>query len=197
MTEITPDLAAAQERVESWWNDPDFVLPRLAHQLEDTAYLGEAMPLAFPVSTGLVAITAKYLGAPNVYVDRNTTWSSPIIDDWENLPPLDFDPENLWWKRSERLLNAGVRMIRDEGYEAFVGIPDLNGATEVLAGLRGPERFAMDFYDRPEVIKPAVRRVQDAWFEAYRRSTAIAWMPSLRLTSWMQFSGCKAPGVAA
>lgn len=65
-------------------------------------------------------------------------------------------------------------MIEEREYEAFVGIPDLNGPTEVVAGLRGAERLALDFYDEPDAIAPAVRKVQDAWFEAYRRASAIA-----------------------
>ena len=160
--------------LDSWWTDPAYVLPRLEHELHSTCYAGEAMPVIFPVSTGLVSITNKYLGAPNVYIDRNTSWSAPIIDDWNDAPPLEFDPQNEWWQRSERLLREGVALVRERGYEAFVGVPDLNGPTEVLSGLRDPERFAMDFYDNPDVLKPAIRAVQDAWFEAYDRSTAIA-----------------------
>lgn len=132
------------------------------------------MPVVFPVATTIVSITNKYLGAPNVYINRNTTWSKPIIESWDDPPPLVFDPENEWWRRTERLLTAGVRMIRERGWEAFVGLPDLNGPTEVLAGLRDPERLSLDFYDRPGAIVPALRKVQDAWFNAYRRATAIA-----------------------
>ena len=160
--------------LDAWWADPAYVLPRLEHELRSTCYAAEAIPVIFPVSTGLVSITNKYLGAPNVYIDRSTTWSSPMIESWGDAPPLDFDHENEWWRRTEHLLHEGVRMIEEQDYQAFVGLPDLNGPTEVLAGLRGAQRFAMDFYDRPEALPPALRRVQDAWFEAYTRSTAIA-----------------------
>jgi 5-methyltetrahydrofolate--homocysteine methyltransferase len=131
------------------------------------------MPVVFPVSTRIVSIMTRYLGAPNIYIDHNTTWAQPVIDDWSRPPALTFDPDNEWWRRSEELLSAAVEMIETQGYSAFVGLPDLNGPTEVLSGLRNPEKLAMDFYDQPEVIKPAIRKVQDAWFEAYRRSSAI------------------------
>lgn len=52
-------------------------------------------------------------------------------------------------------------------------MPDLNGPTEVLSGLRDPQRFAMDFYDNPDALVPAIRAVQDAWFEAYDRASTI------------------------
>jgi len=164
---VTDDL-------DAWWTDPDYVLPRLEHQLYSTCYAAEAMPVIFPVATTIVSITNKYLGAENVYITKNTTWSKPIIDSWADAPPLVFDPDNVWWERSERLLKAAVDMICEKGFEAYVGLPDLNGPTEVLAGLRNPERLALDFYDHPQAIKPALRKVQDAWFEAYHRSTEIA-----------------------
>lgn len=160
--------------MDAWWTDPKHVVPGMDHQLRSTAFLAEAMPVVFPLRTGLVAITCKYLGAPNVYLDRSTTWSEPIIHDWDHAPALHFDPENRWWKRTELLMHAAVAMIKERDYQAFVGLPDLNGPTEILSGLRGSEELAMDFYDTPEVIIPALRNVQDAWWEAYRRATAIA-----------------------
>ncbi|MFW5688895.1 MAG: hypothetical protein ACOC1U_04910 [Spirochaetota bacterium] len=164
----------ATDDLDAWWTDPRYVLPRLDRQLHATAWFAEAMPVVYPVSTGLVSITNKYLGAPNVYIDRTTTWSSPIIDEWGESPDLTFDPRSLWWQRTETLLRAGVTFLTERDYEAYVGIPDLNGPTEVLAGLRNPQKLAVDFYDNPDRIVPALRAVQDAWFEAYRRSTAIA-----------------------
>jgi len=163
---VTDDL-------DAWWTDPAYVIPRLDHRLRTTHYAAEAMPVVYPVATTLVSITNKYLGAPNVYINKDTTWSSPIIGDWDAAPPIEFDEKNIWWQRTQALLSAAVEMIRERGYEAFIGAPDLNGPTEVLAGLRDPQRLAIDFYDNPDRIVPALRMVQDAWFEAYRRAIAI------------------------
>lgn len=159
--------------MDAWWTSPEYVLPRLEHNLLNTYFAGEAMPVIYPVSTGLVSITNKYLGAPNVYIDRRTSWSDPIIDDWKARPRFAFDPTNVWWQKTELLLHAGVKLIQDRRYEAYVGLPDLNGPTEVLSGLRGSQELATDFYDHPEEIKPALREVQDVWFEAYERCTDI------------------------
>ena len=171
---VLPYSGPLTDDLDAWWTDPGYVLPRLEHRLRSTWFVAEAMPVIYPVATTLVSITNKYLGAPNVYINKDTTWSSPIIANWDEMPPLEFDEHNRWWQRTERLLSAGVEMIRERGYEAFVGLPDLNGPTEVLSGLRDPQRLAMDFYDNPDRIAPALRAVQDAWFEAYRRSSAIA-----------------------
>jgi hypothetical protein len=171
--------------MDAWWTDPAYVLPRLEHQLRNTYYAGESMPVIYPVSTGLVSITNKYLGAPNVYIDRRTSWSDPIIHDWQERPTFQFDPNNEWWQKTERLLRAGIELVEDRQYHAYVGLPDLNGPTEVLSGLRGSQELALDFYDNPHEIKPALREVQDAWFKAYQRCDSICAQAGGHL-NWMR-----------
>lgn len=161
--------------LEDYWTNPDYVLPRWEHRLKETFFGGEAMPVVFPLETGIVSIINKYLGAPNEFVDRSTTWSHPVIDSWDPPPNLSFDPDNPWWRITENLLQAGKDFFEKQPYTCYLGLPDLNGPTEILSGLRGAERFAMDFYDHPDKIVPALRKVQDVWYEAFKRSSAIAW----------------------
>ena len=156
-----------------WFTDPHYVFPRLRYQLESTHYGGEAMPVVAPVPTGMVAILNKYLGAGNRYLSKSTTWSTPIIEDWAGRPPLRFDPQNPWWLLSRRLLEGWVDYARAEGLECFCAQPDLNGPTEILAGLRGAERLALDFYDSPAVIAPALREINQAWREVWAECRAI------------------------
>ena len=149
------------------WTDPSVVVPRLENSMAATWYGGEAFPVMFPVSIGLVSITCKYLGSGNIYIDDNTTWSIPFLKSLKDRKPLRFDPENKWWKKSMALYDAAIARIRQGELEIFLGNPDLNGPTEVLAGVRGAQDFALDFYDEPEAIKPALREVQDGWFAAW------------------------------
>jgi hypothetical protein len=155
------------ETLEQWWTDPGHVLPRLKHELYNTAWLGDAFPLIFPVSVKMPAHLEQYLGAPMKFVGKETTWSDSIINNWENVPDFLLCEDNHYWQQTKTLLDAAVTMIKDSNLEAFIAGPDLNGPTEVLSGLRGPQNLAMDFYDHPDKIKPALRKIQDAWFTAY------------------------------
>jgi hypothetical protein len=159
------------DELDEWWTNPDFVVPRLKHELLNTAWLGEAFPMVMPLSYRMVAVTCQYLGAPNQYVDKASTWSDHIIDDWSTREPFRFDPENIWWKKTMTLMDAVIKMIKEDELKAYIGGPDLNGPSEVLAGLRGQENFSMDFYDCPDEISKALREVQDAWFEIWERSS--------------------------
>ena len=155
--------------LEGYFTDPDVVIARTEKQLARTYFGGEAFPVAAGVPISFVSILASYLGCPVSFVNRNTVWCKPIIENLKNLPDLSFDPENRWWKSSKHLMECFVK--RAEGYH--VCIPDLNGPTEVLARLRGTERLALDFVDNPEYIKPAVDSITEAWFRYWREATKI------------------------
>ncbi len=168
------------ETLHDWWTNPDVVVPRLLNELGSTWFGGEAFPVIQPVPGRIVSIVCKYLGAPNTYINENTTWSEPIIDDWGNPPSLEWNPDNKWWRITERNLRAAADEIRERELECFLGHPDLNGPTEVLSGLRNPERLCMDLVLEPEQVKIAARRIQDAWYKAWNGVRAIT----------KEFGGC-------
>lgn len=168
--EQEPDASGwTQEQYRRYFTDPEEVIPRLKADLRSMYFLGESFPVMFPVSGGMVAIFAHYLGSPVRYVSANTTWHVPIIHDWSTTPALDYNPDNEIWKASRRLLEAAVQ--ESDGY--FVGCPDLNGPTEILSLLRDHEKMALDFYDNPDVIKPSVARINQAWLRYWKECMAI------------------------
>ena len=149
------------EELFKWFTDPEQVIPRLERRMEAIYWGGEAFPLAFPVSVRLVAILAAYLGCPyGVFPGGNTGWADPVIGDWEEQPDLAFDPDNEWWRISKGLLEAAARRAAGRYY---VGLPDLNGPSEIVARLRGTEELAMDLLDHPQAVKAAVDKVNGAW----------------------------------
>ena len=167
-----PDEIPTEEgELYRWFTEPERVIPRLERRLETTHCAGDALPLVFPVSPSLVAIQAAYLGCPyHVMPGSNTAWVDPIIDDWDNCPSLAIDPDSEWWCHTQRLLEAGAERAHGR---YWVGIPDLQGGGEILALLRGTDRLALDLFDRPEVIKPALEEINRAWHHYYDRCFEI------------------------
>ena len=162
-SEMTP------EAVEAWFLDEDQVFPRLKSLLENTYFGGEAFPVMQPVAGRMVAITAAYLGCPLQFHNSGMVWAHPTIEDWQRRPAYLFDPDNKWWQKSQQLLQMAVETA--DGY--YVGVPDLNGPTEILARMRGTQRLALDFYDHPQHIKPALAEINRAWYEYWQACTAI------------------------
>lgn len=153
--------------LHDYWTNPEVVIPRIINEMGTKWFGAESFPVLSPVPGRIVSIICKYLGAPNRYIDDQTTWSEPIIDDWENPPPLEWNPENEWWKITQRNLRACAEEIRNRELECYLGHPDLNGPTEILAGLRNPEKLCIDLIMETEQVKQAARKVQDVWYKAW------------------------------
>jgi len=144
--------------------DQNVALPRMEQAVAATYYTGDAFPLAFPVSPSLVAIQAAYLGG-EYKVASGTAWCDPTISDWDMRPPLAVGPDNIWWRRSQRILEEGAK--RFEGNIA-VGIPDLQGGGQILDLLRGTEALALDLVERPGEVKTALQEIDEAWLHYWK-----------------------------
>jgi len=161
---VTPD------NLEDYFTDPKQVIPRLERAIESTYWAGEAFPVMFPVSIRMVAILASYLGCPLRFLNVYTTWSAPIIDNWNNPPEFSFNPENKWWKKTKTLLQEAAS--RAPG-RYFVGIPDLNGPSEILSRLRGPSNLCLDTIENRAQIKKAIGKINYAWLRYWEACNGI------------------------
>ena len=145
----TPDL-------ERWWTHSPIVLARWLAEMENTFFGGEAVPhiwLDFGPS-----IISAYLGCP-MHFATDTTWQDPILDDWSEPLPT-FNPADVWWQRTMRLLQAGLEMSRGR---YFMGFSDFGGPGDTLAHLRGAQALCTDLIDRPEYVRHAEALYSALW----------------------------------
>lgn len=167
------DLEALQEgaqipegEVTAWFTDPEVVIPRLEQAVDQTFWGGEAFPVVFPVSIRMVAILAAYLGCPyRLHGASHTAWAEPIIEEWGERPRFSFDPHNEWWRISKQLLEAGAQRAQGRYY---VGLPDLNGPSEIMSRLRNPQRLAIDLLENGDPVKEALNEVNVAWLRYWQ-----------------------------
>ena len=144
--------------------DPDTALGRMEQVVAATHYAGDAFPLAFPVSPRLVAIQAAYLGGA-YNIESGTAWCEPTISDWETRAPVAVDPDNVWWRRSQRIIEEGAKRFEKR---IAVGIPDLQGGGQILDLLRGTEALAMDLVDRPDDARAALEEIDESWLHYWQ-----------------------------
>lgn len=155
----------------AWLTDPALVIPRLARDAAHTYHAGDAFPVIFPMYTGIPAILAAYLGSPvRLMREGLTGWLAPIITDWRTRPTLDRVPDGFWWQATQDLLAAAADASTGD---YAIGIPDLQGGGEILAVLRGSQELALDLYDHPAEIVPAIAESNAAWLTCYRACFAI------------------------
>jgi len=181
-TNSAKKIEITADNLESYFTDPKQVIPRLERAIEDIYWAGEAFPVMFPVSIGMVAILANYLGSPLKFMDMQTTWSLPIIDQWDDCPKIFFNPENKWWKKTEVLLQeAAFRAPR----RYFVGIPDLNGPSEILSRLREPSNFCLDTIENPDQMRKTINKITRVWLRYWEACHGIIHQHIGGYINWM------------
>lgn len=138
--------------------DLDRLLDAFEQHIEANWYLGEAFPTV-SLSFGPDTFSA-YLGCDLCYTeDRFTSWALPIIKDWDDLPPLRFDPQSPWWRRMSNTLTHAAQ--RAQG-RYLLCCPDTHAGGDALAAMRGQQNLCLDLVDRPERVKAAMVRIEAA-----------------------------------
>jgi len=134
---------------------------QLAH-LEATYYGADALP-SIVASLGVTGFT-QLLGA-EVQYNEHTTWTRPVIDDWESAEAdIRVDWQGERWKQLDKMMGSAAQAARGK---CLVKIPALAHGLDGLADLRGMERLCEDLLDRPDTIHKAMRRMAALWAIVY------------------------------
>lgn len=154
--ELTPP-ADLRER----WTDVDYVITSAERKMSSTFWGGEALPVFYP-NLG-PDVFAAYLDC-DLQFGETTSWSVPLITDWENPPPLRLDHDNRWWRLTQELTAQGI----EAGQGKFIiGLTDLHGGGDALAALRDPQVLCQDLIDHPDRVKEAMVSLENIWFDVY------------------------------
>ncbi len=207
--DLSPHFPRIAERWEAWWHrenrrplllggvrrDASLRWDKAFDLLENTeawlsvrrsqcehTYWMDATPPSIRVDIGPVTIGA-YLGAPLIVDEQTqTSWQSPIIEDWQDVEELTLTPHTEWYERVRELLRATAR---DAAGRYLVCLPDLAGAIDVLTRLRGTEQLMLDLFEYPEQVKACAERLVSVWesvfFEFYdlvldQGSAPVQWL---------------------
>ena len=133
-------------------------------QLEASHWLDATIP-NIRVDLGPV-VTGALLGAPLHFSrSENTAWQDPIIESWDTHRISAPDPQNRWLRV---MLDVARATAADAVGNYLVMTPDLSGAIDIVANLRGSERLLTDLYDAPEAVKRGAERALAGWDLAFR-----------------------------
>jgi hypothetical protein len=150
-------------------------------QVEQTYYVGEAMPFV-RVDIGPVAMAA-FLGAPLHFSQKHqTSWQTPVIESWSDPMRWEIAPDNLWFKRVLLLMQ---KVAEDARGEYLVCLPDMTGAIDVLANMRGAEKLCFDLYEHRQDILSAAAQAVDAWEGAFSRMYDLVLGCGAGITQWV------------
>ena len=180
MTEVLKMPGKAWGKALDLIDRPEEWLRNRRGQLEDTHFVGEALP-AIRVDIGPVSMAA-YLGAPLTLAnEESTSWQEPVIDSWDDAP-LTLDPDNEWLRR---VLELAEMVAEDAAGNYLLCTPDLTGSIDTLSNMRGPQRLCVDVYENRDRVKQAALQVVDAWEQVFCRMYDIALSRGTGIIQWV------------
>ena len=106
---------------------------------------------------------AAYLGS-DIRFQPGTVWFTDCVEEWEDYPPLTFDPNNRWYREHLQLFRD-VRALAGDDF--YLTIPDLMENIDVLASLRGAQNTIFDMMDEPEELEERISQVQSLYWQYY------------------------------
>lgn len=139
------------------------MVARYRHYCENHEFLAESFPnMSADFGPGSVA---AYLGA-NIVFNPDTIWYEEFVEDWSEIPRLDFNEKQPWFQRHYELVKRCKELAKDDFY---IGIPDLIENIDILASMRGAQDTIFDLIDEPDEIKARIAEITKSYFEYYNR----------------------------
>lgn len=165
--------------VDDRWLDVDYQVTLTAAKIQNQEFIGDSFPLALPL-LGPEIFSAFY-GCPLHFSDHDTSWSDPIVFDWDQADQLRLDWDGFYMQKlialSDALLEAGKG-------KWLTGMTDWHVGGDALAAFRDPQNLAADLIQSPEAVKKLVDRVTEDYFAVYDFFYKKLRAAGIPLTSW-------------
>jgi hypothetical protein len=145
-----------------WWMDAEFQAERSFADLSNQEFLGDSMPVAFP-NLGPEVFSAFY-GCPLIFGDYGTSWSEPILTDWDQADNLCLDWESPYLVKLLEMTDALLEIGKDK---FITGMPDWHAGGDAIAAIRNPQTLAMDMIDYADEVKEMLVRIEVDYFQIY------------------------------
>lgn len=146
---------------------PEEVAKEYRKSLENNLYLGDAFPVFYMRSTGVLG---AMLGQTyNIDIQRGTIWFEEMKGkELEDIHPVLKD-DNPLFVRGLKLIEA---FQNEFGNDIALGIPNLGGMMDIVESMRGANNSLIDLYDDPEEVVRLNNDIYNAFEKAYKDNTA-------------------------
>ncbi len=160
---------------------PETVAKEYRKSLENNHYLGDAFPVFYMRSTGVLG---AMLGQTwNVDVNRGTIWFEEMVGkELEDIHPVLTDDNKL----HQRGLALTKAFIEEFGNDIAIGTPNFGGIMDIVESMRGANNSLMDLYDDPDEVIRLNNDIFTAFEKAYKDNIdAIELDKVLGYTGWI------------
>jgi hypothetical protein len=123
------------------------------------------------------------MGAPLTF-GESTSWSKPILHDWDDIPKLAIDENSLYLQTILAMQRLSLEMGKDKW---ITGLTDIHPGADLAASFRDPQQLCIDLMDAPEQVHSLMRQIFWAFFDFYNmqrdlmlaagQAVTSAWLP--------------------
>lgn len=166
------------------WLDVEYQSRLEDARLTNRLFLADSLPVAFP-NLGPEVLAAFY-GCPLHFGEYGTSWSEPILTDWDRADEIALDWDNFYFHKLAALTDAMLELGREK---YLVGMPDWHPGGDLLAALRNPQDLAIDLIERPAQVKALLARLQPDYYQVYDFWYAKLKAAGQPITSWLDLAG--------
>lgn len=137
------------------------VAKKYRESLENNIYLGDAFPVFYMRSTGILG---AMLGQTwNIDIERGTIWFEEMKGkELKDIHPVLTDDNQLL----QRGIALTYAFMQEFGDEIGIGTPNFGGMMDIVESMRGATNSLIDLYDEPE----EVLRLNDDIYKAYEKA---------------------------
>jgi hypothetical protein len=161
------------------WFDVEYQVDLFERSIVGRTFQGETFPIFWP-NLG-PNVYAAFYGA-ELEFGEVTSWSKPIVRDWDNVGRLKLDRDNVYFKKIEELTQHALD--RCEG-RYLVGYTDLHPGIDCAAAWRGMDQLCVDMVDSPEEVKELTERAIADFETVYGYFDAMLKAHGQPSSSWM------------
>jgi hypothetical protein len=131
---------------EAWWFDAEIQVELFLKSIEGRSFHGETFPVYFP-NLG-PDVYAAFYGA-ELEFGEVTSWSVPLVCEWDDIEKLSFDWDNIYFKKLEDLTAYALERLAGR---ALVGYSDLHPGIDCVAAWRDPQQLCFDMIEAPKQV---------------------------------------------
>jgi hypothetical protein len=167
------------EEQKQRWFEVERRVEEYAKSIEGKTFRGETFPM-FDPNLG-PDVYAAFYGAELTFGEV-TSWSHPIVHEWEDMQKLKLDMNNEYFKTVEALMHCAIEYGKGK---FLVGYTDLHPSEDCAMAWRGLERFCLDLHEYPQQAKQLIEIAYADFHTIFDRFDSILKAAHLPSVCWI------------
>lgn len=148
LTQATDNISnLSPEKKKEWWFNVELQVDLFMRSLEGRHFHAETFPVFSP-NLG-PDVYAAFYGA-ELEFGEITSWSKPLIEDWDDIEKIQFSKDNEYFQKLEELTEHALERCPGK---FMVGYTDLHPGLDCVAAWRDPQQLCFDMIENPDKVK--------------------------------------------